>query len=547
MAHITISDGSPRQTFSVGVATQRFTISFPVFSDRDIRVWSNGAELYRVTDWTFSGVAGTDGGYLGGTISTISTISGATVEIVRDIPIDRLTDFPAGMGFNVTALNTHLDRMTAQMQQLDEGLRRVPHQPIYEATVSMTLPPAATRAGRVMGFDLAGSVSTSQATMSLLDGLAVGAEIGGGVVAHFGPVTSDGSLQAVDTGYPLLREDRVKVCLGGIWQANTAFTISGNTISFAAAVPNGVTVYGEIQGITSTFSTIPVNTFWNATLSTSTASEARAALGAGTLSAVTFSAGAGLSGGGTLSSSGIITLSATFSAATINAGNGLTGGGTLSGAGSSVTLSATFSSATISAGAGLAGGGTISGSNSVVSFSLSSLALLTLSMVSPTADAVPFFNTGYSASTFSVGAPMRASMGGATMSAVRATMSVANHEVYEKIPLGTMSGTISGTGLVTMYWDTPYALTLTQTPNFAVRNASTSGNPTVDIWYSGASIFGANKLSIDASELTSATAATPATQSTMSFPALARLTFSVTVSGAGATGPVVTIWFRRNG
>ena len=88
-------------------------------------------------------------------------------------------------------------------------------------------------------------------------------------------------------------------------------------------------------------------------------------------------------------------------------------------------------------------------------------------------------------------------------------------------------------------------MTLTQIPRASLATASTSGNPTVDINEAGTSVLGANKLSIDANELTSVTAATPTTLADTAIADDAIITFDIDVAGTGAKGLKVTLYYRR--
>ena len=90
----------------------------------------------------------------------------------------------------------------------------------------------------------------------------------------------------------------------------------------------------------------------------------------------------------------------------------------------------------------------------------------------------------------------------------------------------------------------PYDIVLTKTPKASLTNASTSGNPTIDINKNGSSIF-STTLSIDANEKTSVTAATAAVLSTTSIADDDELTFDIDTAGTGAKGLKVTLYYKR--
>lgn len=104
----------------------------------------------------------------------------------------------------------------------------------------------------------------------------------------------------------------------------------------------------------------------------------------------------------------------------------------------------------------------------------------------------------------------------------------------------------TGTAIVTMR--APYAFSITSIPRASLTSASTSGNPTIDINVGGTSILGANKLSIDANELTSTTAATATTLASNPTNVAddAQITFDIDVAGTSARGLKVTIFHTRS-
>lgn len=116
------------------------------------------------------------------------------------------------------------------------------------------------------------------------------------------------------------------------------------------------------------------------------------------------------------------------------------------------------------------------------------------------------------------------------------------HENSMTIALGDETSPITvGNGKVT--FRAPFALTLTKIPRISLSNASTSGNPTVDIKKNGVSMF-STLLSIDANEKTSVTAATTAVLSTTAVADDDELRFDVTTSGTNAQGLKVTLYYR---
>jgi len=101
------------------------------------------------------------------------------------------------------------------------------------------------------------------------------------------------------------------------------------------------------------------------------------------------------------------------------------------------------------------------------------------------------------------------------------------------------------TGTAKITFRAPFAMTLNQIPRALLATASTSGLVTVDINEAGTSILGANKLSIDANELTSVTAATPTTIADAVIADDAQITIDIDAAGTGARGLKVTLYYVK--
>jgi len=93
-----------------------------------------------------------------------------------------------------------------------------------------------------------------------------------------------------------------------------------------------------------------------------------------------------------------------------------------------------------------------------------------------------------------------------------------------------------------MSFRAPTAMTLSNIPRASLSGASSSGSVICDIKLNGTTILGANKLSIDATELTSTTAATPTTLVTTSIPDDGLFTVDITSAGVGAKGLKITLY-----
>ena len=133
MATISINDNDARIQHNIGssgntAGVTQFPIDFPFFNLDDIDVTitnSSGVDtaISRGTGANTFSVSGTavDDGFSSGNIILNTQYTSSTVTITRDIPIERISDFATSGPFNISSLNTDLDKIYAVMQQLLPG------------------------------------------------------------------------------------------------------------------------------------------------------------------------------------------------------------------------------------------------------------------------------------------------------------------------------------------------------------------------------------------------------------------------------------------
>ena len=164
---IVVNDTTPRNQYTASGGQTQFTYSFEIFEVTDIKVFK-GATLLTyaaspsgATQYSVQG-AGTSGG------GTITLGAGATASdvytLVRDIPVKRTTDFPTSGPFVIDSLNTDLDKMVAMMGEREDEIARSIRLSDDDATATLTLPVATSRANKVLTFDGSGNISTSIAS-----------------------------------------------------------------------------------------------------------------------------------------------------------------------------------------------------------------------------------------------------------------------------------------------------------------------------------------------------------------------------------------------
>ena len=144
----------PRRVVYAASGTGPYNFSFEILAATDIAVYRDDTLLTLTTDYTVTiNANGT------GSVTLTATPTGATqIAIVGNRTIQRLSDFVTGGDFFANTLNDELDQQTIFAQQNAEGLGRALQAPISDpSSINMTLPAAATRATKYLGFDASGN------------------------------------------------------------------------------------------------------------------------------------------------------------------------------------------------------------------------------------------------------------------------------------------------------------------------------------------------------------------------------------------------------
>ena len=168
---IASAQNTGRQVFTASGGQTAFTITFEFFGIADLKVYKNGVlatynanptttTTYKVTASNSS----SDSAYEFGTGAVITFGSGLTandkVVVVRRITIERTTDFPVNGTFDITALNTELDKAVAIFSDnKDQITRSIRLTDGDDTTPTLSVP--ATRANKILSFDGSGNVSVS--------------------------------------------------------------------------------------------------------------------------------------------------------------------------------------------------------------------------------------------------------------------------------------------------------------------------------------------------------------------------------------------------
>ena len=202
-----ISAETPRVQYTVTSADSTFDYDFEIFQDSDIKVFVDSTLKTLTTHYTVSGAGTTGGGTV--TMTSGNAVTNATVTLVRDITIQRTTDFPASGAFQVDSLNTELDRITAVQQTLEDNIARSLRLADEDATATLNLPLKDARKGRYLAFNAttgnaeAGPTQTdATAIASVTSDIALLADIQDGTTATNAittVATASGNIQTVAT------------------------------------------------------------------------------------------------------------------------------------------------------------------------------------------------------------------------------------------------------------------------------------------------------------------------------------------------------------
>lgn len=162
---INLADNDPRVSYSVaaGATQSTFTVTFEFFDDEDLNVYVDGVLKTLTTDYTVTGGSGSTGSV---SISVTGASGGSTVVITRSINIERTTDFPSSGPFDISSLNTGLDRIIAIQADLQDDIDRSLRLTDYDADATLTLPDVNTRKGKLLAFNATTGAVEAGATVS---------------------------------------------------------------------------------------------------------------------------------------------------------------------------------------------------------------------------------------------------------------------------------------------------------------------------------------------------------------------------------------------
>lgn len=168
---IALDDTEPRISYAAPALGQTaFDVPFVFFDEDDLVVYVDDTLQVITTDYTVS--QDEDGT---GTLTFVDSQVSVTVTITREVPIERVTQFPESGPFSIPDLNTELNRIVAMLQQELSDQTRSIRQPTSDEDDLDELPVAASRASKYLFFDADGqptvvvSVSSAVAASAFME------------------------------------------------------------------------------------------------------------------------------------------------------------------------------------------------------------------------------------------------------------------------------------------------------------------------------------------------------------------------------------------
>lgn len=125
MSHFIVNDVVPRVQYTAAAGEDEFTYPFEIFEDEDLLVYltpegqtpdQNTDLLTLDVDYAVTGAGDQGGGFI--TLTDPATLDD-TITIIRDVPMDRDSDYTTGGPFTAQSINHDLDRIIMLIQQVN--------------------------------------------------------------------------------------------------------------------------------------------------------------------------------------------------------------------------------------------------------------------------------------------------------------------------------------------------------------------------------------------------------------------------------------------
>jgi hypothetical protein len=278
---INLADNSPRVSYSVagGVTQTSFAVPFEFFANADLNVYVDAVLKTLTTDYTVSGGDGSTGTI---TMSVTGISGGSSVVFTRSVPLERASDFPTSGPFQIEALNTELDRLTAICADLQDQAARGLQLTDYDISANLVLPDLDGRKGTTLAFNATTGAAEAGPTISDVQSVSdAAADIQ--TLAHI----EDGTDAT----------DAIQTVAGIASNVATVAGVSANVTTVAGSITNVNTVAANIADVSSVAANMAevLLADTNAATATAKASEASASATSAGTSATAAAASAAIS------------------------------------------------------------------------------------------------------------------------------------------------------------------------------------------------------------------------------------------------------------
>jgi len=157
---ITLNASASTAVNNTNISITTGTFNTTLKNNSDLLVFVDGTQKTITTDYTVRLNLGDDANKSGTVIFNSAPSNGAKVVIIRDVTLQRTTDFQTGGALTAKSLNAQFDNviMAVQDTQFDTAASAIKF-PSDETLSTTTLPAAATRGNKILGFNSSGEIA----------------------------------------------------------------------------------------------------------------------------------------------------------------------------------------------------------------------------------------------------------------------------------------------------------------------------------------------------------------------------------------------------
>ena len=156
---MTVADNTSRNQYTATSGQTVFAYTFEIVDKDDIVVLKNGTTLSEGTNYTVSNVGNDNGGNV---TLTAGATAGDILTLYRDMPYARTQNYTNSGDFLASEVNSDFDNLWLAGEQTNRAFSQSIRKPITDSdSISMELPAAASRSGKLLSFTSDGAVSVA--------------------------------------------------------------------------------------------------------------------------------------------------------------------------------------------------------------------------------------------------------------------------------------------------------------------------------------------------------------------------------------------------